>query len=140
MKIKYPKLVEKAFYILNESFPLDMTKANSIKADIYRELVAEGVLDENGQPTQLAFDKGLIDGGRHQTLAEYKREFPQLKGFSSDHFKFTTDGWGFDNYVMRSLAYRSLAESDNEYDRQRALNTLFQIEEIEKETGDDEDL
>ena len=138
MKIKYPKLVEKAFDILNESFPLDMTKANSIKADIYRELVAEGVLDSNGCPTQLAFDKGLIDSGQHQTLAEYKREFPQFKGFSSDHFKFTTAGWGVGNYVMRSLAYKSLAESDNEYDRQRALNTLFQIEEIERETNNDE--
>lgn len=138
MKIKYPPLVEKAFDILSKSVPLNMAKANSIKADIYRELVAEGALDENGQPTQLAFDKGLIDGGRHQTLAEYKREFPQLKGFSSDHFKLTTDGWGFDNYVMRSLAYEALADSDNEYDRQMALNTLFQIEEIEKETGEDE--
>ena len=137
MKIKYPKLVEKAFDILNESFPLDMTKANSIKADIYRELVAEGVLDSNGCPTQLAFDKGLIDSGQHQTLAEYKREFPQFKGFSSDHFKFTTAGWGVDNYVMRSLAYKSLAESDNEYDRQMALNTLHQIEEVEKENNND---
>lgn len=137
MKIKYPQLVEKAFDILSKSVPLNMAKANSIKADIYRELVAEGALDENGQPTQLAFDKGLIDGGRHQTLAEYKREFPQLKGFSSDHFKLTTDGWGVDNYVMRSLAYKSLAESDNEYDRQRALNTLHQIEEIERETNND---
>lgn len=137
MKIKYPQLVEQAFDILSKSVPLNMAKANSIKADIYRELVAEGVLDENGQPTQLAFDKGLIDGGRHQTLAEYKQEFPQLKGFSSDHFKYTTDGWGFDNYVMRSLAYESLAESDNEYDRQRALNTLHQIEEIERETNND---
>ncbi|MFW2822635.1 hypothetical protein ACN50E_09935 [Levilactobacillus brevis] len=137
MKIKYPNLVEKAFDILSKSVPLNMAKANSIKADIYRELVAEGALDENGQPTQLAFDKGLIDSGRHQTLAEYKQEFPQLKGFSSDHFKYTTDGWGFDNYVMRSLAYKSLAESDNEYDRQRALNTLFQIEEIERGTNND---
>jgi len=137
MKIKYPQLVEKAFDILSKSLPLDMAKANSIKADIYRELVAEGVLDENGQPTQLAFDKGLIDGGRHQTLAEYKREFPQFKGFSSDHFKYTPDGWGVDNYIMRSLAYKTLAESDNKYDRQMALNTLFQIEEIEKEADDD---
>lgn len=137
MKIKYPKMVEQAFDILSKSVPLNMAKANSIKADIYRELVAEGALDENGQPTQLAFDKGLIDGGRHQTLAEYKREFPQLKGFSSDHFKYTTDGWGFDNYVMRSLAYKTLADSDNEYDRQRALNTLHQIEEIERETNND---
>ncbi|PTM21077.1 hypothetical protein DA798_12135 [Lactobacillus sp. PFC-70] len=138
MKIKYPQLVERAFDILNESFPLDMTKANIIKADIYRELVAEGALDENGQPTQLAFDKGLIDGGRHQTLAEYKQEFPQFKGFSSDHFKYTPAGWGVDNYIMRSLAYEALAESNNEYDRQRALNVLSQIAEIEKETDDDE--
>lgn len=137
MKIKYPKMVEQAFDILSKSVPLNMAKANSIKADIYRELVAEGALDENGQPTQLAFDKGLVDSGQHQTLAEYKREFPQLKGFSSDHFKYTTDGWGFDNYVMRSLVYKSLAESDNEYDRQRALNTLHQIEEIERETNDE---
>lgn len=137
MKIKYPQLVEQAFDILSKSVPLNMAKANSIKADIYRELVAEGVLDENGQPTQLAFSKGLVDSGQHQTLAEYKREFPQLKGFSSDHFKFTATGWGVDNYVMRSLAYKSLAESDNEYDRQRALNTLHQIEEIERETNND---
>lgn len=137
MKIKYPPLVEKAFDILSKSVPLNMAKANSIKADIYRELVAEGALDENGQPTQLAFSKGLVDGGRHQTLAEYKQEFPQFKGFSSDHFKFTTAGWGVDNYVMRSLAYKSLAESDNEYDRQMALNTLHQIEEVEKENNND---
>ncbi|AMV63794.1 prophage Lp4 protein 12 (plasmid) [Pediococcus damnosus] len=138
MKIKYPQLVEQAFEIIKNKAPLNMANANEIKADIYRELVAEGVLDSNGCPTQLAFDKGLIDSGQHQTLAEYKREFPQFKGFSSDHFKFTPAGWGVDNYVMRSLAYKSLAESDNEYDRQRALNTLFQIEEIERETNNDE--
>lgn len=137
MKIKYPQLVETAFDILSKSVPLNMAKANSIKADIYRELVDEGVLDSNGWPTQLAFDKGLIDSGQHQTLAEYKREFPQLKGFSSDHFKFTTAGWGVDNYVMRSLAYKQLAESDNEYDRQMALNTLHQIEEVERENNND---
>lgn len=137
MEIKYPQLVEQAFEIMKNKAPLNMANANEIKASIYLELVDEGALDENGQPTQLAFSKGLVDGGRHQTLAEYKQEFPQLKGFSSDHFKFTTDGWGFDNYVMRSLVYKSLAESDNEYDRQRALNTLHQIEEIERETNDE---
>lgn len=134
MKIKYPQLVETAFDILSKSLPLNMAKANSIKADIYRELVDEGALDENGQPTQLAFSKGLVDGGRHQTLAEYKQEFPQLKGFSANHFKYKSDGWGFDNYVMRSLANKALKTSRNEFDRQRALDILRQVDEVEKES------
>lgn len=134
MKIKYPQLVEQAFEIMKNKVPLNMANANEIKASIYRELVDEGALDENGQPTQLAFSKGLVDGGRHQTLAEYKQEFPQLKGFSSDHFKFTTDGWGVDNYVMRSLANKALKASHNEFDRQRALDILRQVDEVETES------
>ncbi|SPE04693.1 hypothetical protein LAP8965_00158 [Lactiplantibacillus plantarum] len=131
MKIMYPQLVEQAFDILSKSVPLNMAKANSIKADIYRELVAEGVLDENGQPTQLAFDKGLVD--RAQTLAEFKQEFPQLKEYSDTHFKYTSDGWGIDNYVMRSMANKALKASSNEYERQRALDALRQVDEVEKE-------
>lgn len=133
MKIKYPQLVEQAFDILSKSVPLNMAKANSIKADIYRELVAEGVLDENGQPTQLAFSKGLVDGGRRQTLAEFKQEFPQLKEYSDTHFKYTSDGWGMDNYVMRSMANKALKASHNEFERQHALDALRQVDEVEKE-------
>lgn len=131
MKIMYPQLVEQAFDILSKSVPLNMAKANSVKADIYREMVAEGVLDENGQPTQLAFDKGLVD--RAQTLAEFKQEFPQLKEYADSHFKYVGDGWGVDNYVMRSMANKALKASSNEYERQRALDALRQVDEVEKE-------
>lgn len=134
MKIKYPQLVEMAFEIMKNKAPLNMANANEIKASIYRELFDEGALDENGQPTQLAFSKGLVDGGRHQTLAEYKQEFPQLKGFSANHFKYTSDGWGFDNYVMRSLANKVFKTSRNEFDRQRALDIIRQVDEVEKES------
>lgn len=133
MKIKYPQLVEMAFEIIKNKAPLNMVNANEIKSAIYRELVDEGALDENGQPTQLAFSKGLVDGGRHQTLAEYKQEFPQLKGFSANHFKYKSDGWGFDNYVMRALAKKALKASHNEFERQQALNILRQVDEVEKE-------
>lgn len=131
MKIKYPQLVEQAFEIMKNKAPLNMVNANEIKSAIYRELVDEGALDENGQPTQLAFSKGLVDGGRHQTLAEYKQEFPQLKGFSANHFKYKSDGWGFDNYVMRSLANKALKASHNEFERQHALNILRYVDEAE---------
>ncbi|MBS0954697.1 hypothetical protein [Lactiplantibacillus plantarum] len=131
MKIKYPQLVEQAFEIMKNKAPLNIANANEIKSAIYRELVDEGALDENGQPTQLAFSKGLVDGGRHQTLAEYKQEFPQLKGFSANHFKYKSDGWGFDNYVMRSLANKALKASHNEFERQQALDILRQIDTVE---------
>lgn len=131
MKIMYPKMVERAFNIIKSEAPLNMAKENEIKADIYREMVKKGVLDENGQPTQLAFDKGFVD--RAQTLAEFKQEFPQLKEYADSHFKYVGDGWGIDNYVMRSMANKALKASSNEYERQRALDALRQVDEVEKE-------
>lgn len=56
INIIYPPLVEQAFEITQK---VDRLKGIS-KAELYKELVSEGLLDENGNPTKMALEQGLV--------------------------------------------------------------------------------
>lgn len=62
MRVLYPKLVEEAYNYIAESEPAVKNAPNAVKSAIYSKMVNDGIIDENGEPTQTAIDRGFIDG------------------------------------------------------------------------------
>jgi len=139
MKIVYPSLVEDAYSIAKQAGTIAPGKVNDVKAQIYRIMVHEGMLTENGNPTQKAVDQGLVIGlsedsqSEPDTLSGFKRMYPIYDGYSDDHFRKTSMGWVIDAYVMRGVANQVLDSPDStEEQRQTAYSMLQQLEKYPK--------
>lgn len=131
MRIVYPELVEAAFDIVRDATPIDLTRSNDVKAFIYKKMVAKGVIDVNGQPTQKAIDEGLVTVSPQEccsdfdTLEEMKKQYPVYAEYSNDHFKHTSEGWAVDAYVLRSLANKVLSNPNSTTGQQRQAQAML---------------
>lgn len=140
MKIVYPSLVEDAYSIAEQAGTIDPKRGNDVKAQIYRIMVKEGMLNVDGSPTQKAVDHGLViglkDGSSERepsTVGGFKRLYPIYEGFSDDHFCRTSKGWAVDTYVMRGVANLVLDDPDSTpQQRQTAYSMLQQLEKYPK--------
>ena len=105
--IIYPDLVEHSYQIM-KSQGVQITKA-----ELYKKLIKSGVLDEYGQPTQMALDEGLVDtytrleDGTYQpqSLETFKQDNPMYAGYADNHFTWIDGkGWAVDEFVIRGEA------------------------------------
>ncbi|KJW11623.1 hypothetical protein [Levilactobacillus spicheri] len=136
MKIIYPKLVEDAFTLANQHGQIAPGKENDVKAQIYQIMVNRGMLDELGEPTQLAVDKGIAGGlgpnSQLNSLAEFKRQFPIYGEFDDSHFKRLNGEWVADAYVIRAVCKATLADPHSTPEQQvEAKVILRQIKDIQ---------
>lgn len=129
MNINYPAMVERAWKIIQEQGATDVTKQQ-----LYTQMVKSGMMDENGQPTQAAIDRGLVEEAKPEeyTLAEFKQAWPVYAQFEDKHFRKSPEGWMADAYVIRELANQRLNDPDvTEEQRQVAYGMLEQLDELE---------
>ncbi|KIO95201.1 hypothetical protein [Levilactobacillus brevis] len=134
MKIKYPKLVEDAFTVAKQHGKIAPGKENDVKARIYQVMVDRGMLNELGEPTQLAVDKGIAGGlgftNQLGSLEEFKRRWPMYAEFDNSHFMLIDGEWMTDSYVIKILATRKLEAPDStSEERLQAEEMLQQIED-----------
>ena len=139
MKVIYPSLVEQAFNIYVKQYgPVVSNRVNELKSCIYRALIKDGVLDQNGDPTQKAKDKGLVgsftlnEDGEYEpeTVRDLKLVYPMYAQFSDDHFMKSSQGWLADTYVIRSISNQVLNDpSSDEGQRQSAYKMLEQLDD-----------
>ncbi|GEO75443.1 hypothetical protein FD30_GL002016 [Levilactobacillus namurensis DSM 19117] len=136
MKIIYPKLVEDAFAVANQHGQIAPGKENDVKAQIYQIMVDRGMLDELGEPTQLAINSGISGGlgpsSQLDSLAEFKRQFPIYGEFDDSHFKRLNGEWVADTYVIKAICQATLADTHSTPEQQvEAKAILRQIKDIQ---------
>lgn len=135
MKIKYPKLVEDAFTVAKQHGKIAPGKENDVKARIYQVMVGKGMLNELGEPTQLAVDKGIADGlgpdTQSDSLVEFKRQFPIYGEFDDSHFKRLNGEWMADAYVIKAICKATVSDPTSEPEqRLQAEEMLQQIRDM----------
>lgn len=135
MRVLYPRLVEEAYQYIAEAEPFVKNAPNAIKSEIYSKMVNDGVIDENGEPTQTAIDRGLVEesstveADEPDTLEEFKELYPCYKEYDDSHFSHTEQGWAIDWYVMKSLSLKALNDPDSTVDQRAfARQALQEIE------------
>ncbi|AQY70126.1 prophage P3 protein 12 [Lactiplantibacillus plantarum] len=62
MRVLYPKLVEEAYNYIAKAEPAVKNAPNAVKSEIYSKMFNDGIIDENGEPTKTAIDRGFVDG------------------------------------------------------------------------------
>lgn len=137
MKVIYPSLVEQAFDIyVSKNGSVIPKRVNELKSHIYNVLVKDGILKQNGDPTQKAKDDGLVGSFTPNEHGEYEPEsvrdlklmYPMYAQFSDNHFMKSSQGWLADAYVIRSVSNQILNDpSSNEEQRQNAYRILEQL-------------
>ncbi|TBX38090.1 hypothetical protein EUZ87_14210 [Lactiplantibacillus paraplantarum] len=135
MRVLYPRLVEEAYNYIAKAEPAVKNAPNAVKSEIYSKMVNDGIIDENGEPTQTAIDRGFIDGDSEldyepATLTKFKAMYPCYKEYDDSHFSHTDQGWVIDSYVMKSLSLKALNDPDSS-EEQRAL-ARHALQEIER--------
>lgn len=78
--IQYPALVEQAYNLLISQGVKEVSKQ-----DIYKKLVAEKMLDENGEPTQKAIEQGLVEPAI-TPIEVFKAKFPIFAPIDDKYF------------------------------------------------------
>lgn len=131
MNIEYPAMVEQGLEILT-SMGIDTTKDQ-----VYKRMIEMGMIDQTGQPTQVAIDAGLVEMRETNyqpiTLATVKQAYPEYQQFDDSHFFETEHGWAADAYVVRTLANQCLHDPNiTAEQRQHAYLMLQQADEMEK--------
>ncbi|QFR25056.1 hypothetical protein [Schleiferilactobacillus harbinensis] len=144
MKNEYSPLVKQAWRQLkNQGYNISMDK-------LFRLLFSDGEIDENGEPTQAAFDNGYVESvpinspeGRHELLAQFKDANPLYRDIDDSHFLVTEDGTlGIDEFGQRIVANR-IANDPNylktSRDSARLLLHLLDSEKREEDQRNDHD-
>ncbi|WP_054711948.1 hypothetical protein [Secundilactobacillus paracollinoides] len=117
MKVIYLSLVEQAFDLYVKQYgTVPPSKVNKLKSYIYKALVKNGILDQNGNSTQKAKDDGLVESftpnkdGEYEpeTVRDLKLMYPMYAQFSDNHFMKSSQGWLADAYVIRSISSQVL--------------------------------
>lgn len=112
MEFEYPTLVEQMYKAMRAQH-LAVTKQ-----EVYTQMIEAHMIDENGNPTQMAVDNGLIEGYQTNSagelepisLVEFKRQNPGYAQFDDCHFTHTAEGWAVDGFIVRAIANFMLAD------------------------------
>lgn len=116
-KVQYSPFVAAARRVIMD------TGKNITMEETFRLLFSNGILDENGEPTEKAIDEGYV-GKEPQSLAEFQAQYPIFRNISSDHFRMTPEGLGIDETGMKIAAQR-VADDPNFDPKARRLARIF---------------
>ena len=93
--IQYPPLVEQAYsHFLSIGLHPNKDK-------LYKMLVDEGMINELGNPTQRAIDKGLVEVASNNPIERFKAENPLFAHIPDEHFKVQNNQVLMDCYAVR---------------------------------------
>ena len=96
--IKYPPLIEQAYsHFLSIGLHPNKDK-------LYKMLVDEGMINELGNPTQRAIDKGLVEVASNNPIERFKAENPLVAHIPDEHFKVQNNQVLMDCYAVRVVA------------------------------------
>lgn len=107
MKVVYPSLVEQQHeFMLSQGREVD-------RAEIYKYMVENNMIDENGEPTQFAIDNGYVAVESDvDIIHDFKEENPLFKDIDDGCFKVLDyDRVGIDKRGVKCLARKILNDS-----------------------------
>jgi hypothetical protein len=130
MKIIYPALVEQAYkFITNQGI-------KTTKAEVYKMQVADGMLKQNGEPTQKAIDEGLVSEFKqtHATLKQFKKEYPIFKKYGKNEFTQQEGIWYVSQNVIKDVHKKIKAKSPD-FDELQQLDVYFNYRNYDNPYG-----
>ena len=105
------------------------------KDAVYRNMVASGLIDENGNPTQTAIDEGLIETAGDNIIKQFKVANPLIASIPDQHFKVQNGRVLMDCYAVKTAATAVLndptATSEQHDSAQQLLNQLNDLDHNE---------
>lgn len=107
MKVVYPSLVEQQHeFMLSQGREVD-------RAEIYKYMVKNNMIDENGEPTQFAIDNGYVSlESNINIIHDFKEANPLFKDIDDSCFKVLDyNRVGIDKRGVRCLARKILNDS-----------------------------
>ncbi|WP_225433421.1 hypothetical protein [Limosilactobacillus reuteri] len=122
--IQYPPLVEQAYsYFLSIGLHPNKDK-------LYKMLVDEGMIDELGNPTQRAIDKGLVEVASNNPIERFKAENPLFAHIPDEHFKVQNNQVLMDCYAVRVASTTIL--NDPTATQEQKENAQSLLDEVNK--------
>lgn len=104
----YPELVNQAFEAMKR-MGLDVTRA-----EVFRTLLDNEMLNQDGTPTEKALREGLIEEvpSAPGPISDLKDRYPELRAISDDHFKVdpATGGVMIDGAAVLKIALEVLKD------------------------------
>lgn len=102
MKVIYPPLVEQSYQL----FKAQGTELSKDK--VYKVLIANGMINERGEPTKKAVSEGLVAvfNREHLSLTEFRKEYPVFDKYSDDMFIQFDGIWYVSSEIIPSLSER----------------------------------
>lgn len=107
MKVVYPSLVEQQHeFMLSQGREVD-------RAEIYKYMVENNMIDENGEPTQFAIDNGYVSlESNINIIHDFKEANPLFKDIDDSCFKVLDyNRVGIDKPGVKCLARKILNDS-----------------------------
>lgn len=107
MKVVYPSLVEQQHeFMLSQGREVD-------RAEIYKYMVENNMIDENGEPTQFAIDNGYVSlESNINIIHDFKEANPLFKDIDDSCFKVLDyNRVGIDKRGVKCLARKILNDS-----------------------------
>lgn len=106
-KFIYPSLVEQAYLFSKEQGIL------MDKAELYKHMVEEGFIDENGDATKLAIDTGLItvyEESKDMSLRDFKKNYKSFRKYPKKYFTFEAGYW----YLSKTILDEFVKQMESE--------------------------
>ncbi|MGM0253131.1 hypothetical protein IGJ99_000685 [Enterococcus sp. AZ095b] len=120
MQIIYPPLVEQAFQFITSQ------GIKATKDQLYKQMVEDGILTETGGPTKKAIDQGIVAvyQQKHETLKEFKKEYPIFKGYGRSEFTQQDGIWYVSQKIIKDVQ-AILDANDCDIDIFNQIRTYF---------------
>ena len=124
--IKYPMLVEQAY---NQ---LIATGFKPSKDKLYKMLVDEGMIDELGNPTQAAIERGLVETAGDDPIKQFKAENPVMANIPDQHFKVDNGRILMDCFAVKKAATTVLNDPESTPEQlESARSLLDQVNDLD---------
>lgn len=124
--IKYPMLVEQAY---NQ---LIATGFKPSKDKLYKMLVDEGMIDELGNPTQAAVERGLVETAGDDPIKQFKAENPVMANIPDQHFKVDNGRILMDCFAVKKAATTVLNDPESTPEQlESARSLLDQVDDLD---------
>lgn len=99
MRVIYPPLVEQAYQFISSQ------GIEATKEDVYRMMVSEGMLTQNGNPTEKALNQGLVKEYKqqHDTLKAFKRDYRLFRNYPAKEFTKQEGVWYVSQKIIQDI-------------------------------------
>lgn len=123
MKVVYPSLVEQQHeFMLSQGREVD-------RAEIYKYMVENNMIDENGEPTQFAIDNGYVSVESNiNIIHDFKEANPLFKDIDDSCFKVLDyNRVGIDKRGVKCLARKILNDSHSTLAEKASAKQILEL-------------